>query len=159
MEKKLRRKSSFRLNPVIEALQELLHNRIAETQEDICHELEKKGFDVNQTKVSRLLRKVGAVKVKNERGIVVYSLPNEPGPPTLRTPLRDLIIDITRNEALVVIYTHPGIASMVARLLDYNKTTSQILGTIAGDDVVFVAPKSLSKIQEMEREIKDLFEM
>lgn len=141
---------------LIEALKDLLMEREAGTQEDICAVLEKSGYEVNQTKISRLLRKVGAIKVINVRGETVYSLAREPAPPSMNTPIKDLIVDIVANETLVVIFTSPGSASMVARVLDYNQITTKILGTIAGDDAIFVAPKSIHEIQKLTAEIKGL---
>lgn len=142
---------------LLNAFRSLLLGRKANSQEEICSELEKQGFDINQSKASRMLRKIGAIKVVNEHGQTVYSLAREPAPPTLYTPLRDLIVDIVSNEVLVVIYTSPGSASMVARVLDYNQITSEILGTIAGDDTIFVTPKSIKHIDVLTQEIKTLF--
>ena len=144
------------LQSLIEALRTLLLERRANTQEDICAVLEKQGYDVNQSKVSRLLRKMGAIKVINEEGVTSYSLAREPAPPTMNTPIRDLILDIVSNETLVVIFTSPGSASMVARVLDYHQITSHILGSIAGDDTIFVAPKSVKDIRKLTEEIKSL---
>jgi transcriptional regulator of arginine metabolism len=142
---------------LIEALKALLRGRQASSQEEIRAHLEKKGYEVNQSKISRLLRKVSAVKVENKRGEVVYSLPREPAPPAMDTSLRDLILDVVANENVIVIFTSPGSASMIARVLDYQQDSSEILGTIAGDDTIFVAPKSIKKIQKMLKEIKALF--
>lgn len=141
---------------LLEALKTLLLGRKANTQDEICLELEKQGFEINQSKVSRMLRKIGAVKVVNEHGQTIYSLAREPAPPTLTTTMRDLIVDIVSNEVLVVIYTSPGSASMVARVLDYNQISTEILGTIAGDDTIFVAPKSIKEIDVLTQEIKGL---
>ena len=153
MESKKKAQNSHSL---VEALRELLMGREASSQENICSELEKDGYQINQSKVSRLLRKIGAVKVVNAKGQTVYSLPREPAPPTLNTSLRDLIVDVVANEALVVIFTSPGSASMVARILDYMQLTSEILGTIAGDDTIFVAPKSIKEINKLYKEIHSL---
>jgi transcriptional regulator of arginine metabolism len=60
------------------------------------------------------------------------------------------------NETLVVIFTSPGSASMVARVLDYNQITTEILGTLAGDDTIFVAPKSVKDTLKLKAEIKGL---
>jgi len=139
-----------------DALRTLLMGRKATTQEDICIALEKLGYEINQSKASRLLRKIGAIKVVNERGQTVYSLAREPAPPSLNTPLKNLIIDIIANETLVVIFTSPGSASMVARVLDYNQMSTAILGSIAGDDTIFVAPKSIKDIHKLTDEIKSL---
>lgn len=142
---------------LVEALKELLFGREAQTQDDISAALVKKGFDVNQSKISRLLRKLGAIKVENTKGHTVYSLPREPSPPTLKTELRELILDVVANEAMVVIYTSPGSASMVARMLDYAQIDTDILGTVAGDDTIFVAPKSIKETKALKDEIKALF--
>lgn len=139
-----------------DALRTLLLGRKESTQEDICAALEKLGYEINQSKASRLLRKIGAVKVVNEQGLTVYSLAREPAPPSMNTPLRNLILDIVSNETLVVIFTSPGSASMVARVLDYNQITTEILGTIAGDDTIFVAPKTIKEIEKLTEEIKEL---
>jgi len=141
---------------LVEALRYLLLGRKANTQEDICASLEKQGYAINQSKVSRLLRKIGAIKIVNAKGQTVYSLPREPAPPSMATPLKNLILDIVANETLVVIFTSPGSASMIARVLDYNQITTEILGTIAGDDTIFVAPKSVKDIHKLSEEIKTL---
>ena len=141
---------------LVEALRALLMGRKASTQENICAALERLGYEINQSKASRLLRKVGAIKVVNVHGQTVYSLPREPAPPSMNTPIRNLILDIVANEAIVVIFTSPGSASMVARVLDYNQITTEILGTIAGDDTIFVAPKSIKETQKLTAEIKSL---
>jgi len=150
------KKRNKKAEPLVDALRVLLMGRKASSQEAICASLEKLGYEINQTKVSRLLRKIGAIKVENEQGQTVYSLPREPAPPSMNTQIRDLILNIVANEALVVIFTSPGSASMVARVLDYNQITTEILGTIAGDDTIFVAPKTIKDIQKLTEEIKGL---
>lgn len=142
---------------LVEALKELLFSREAQTQDDLSAALIKKGFEVNQSKISRLLRKMGAIKVENTKGQTVYSLPREPSPPTPKTELKELILDVLANEALVVIFTSPGSASMVARMLDYAQIDTDILGTVAGDDTIFVAPKSIKETKALKDEIKALF--
>jgi transcriptional regulator of arginine metabolism len=135
------------------ALKLLLEGRTAHTQEQICMELEAQGFEVNQSKISRLLKKVNAIKVENRHGQAVYSRAREPAPPTIHTPLKQLILNVVANETLVVIFTSPGSASMVARMLDHHEVSSEILATIAGDDTIFVAPKTIESIQVLQREI------
>jgi transcriptional regulator of arginine metabolism len=141
---------------LLDALRLLLMGRKASSQEALCSALENLGYEMNQTKVSRLLRRIGAIKVENEEGQTVYSLPREPAPPSMNTQIKELILDIVANETLVIIFTSPGSASMVARVLDYKQITTEILGTIAGDDTIFVAPKKVKEIRKLTEEIKDL---
>lgn len=137
-------------------LRTLLQEGNVTTQEDICSALEAQGHAINQSKVSRLLRKVGAVKSKNEDGQIVYRLPMEPAPPTLSSRLSGLVIGMVSNESMIIINTSPGSAQLLARILDYHKNTIHTLGSIAGDDTIFIAPKSTQKIDETLQAIKQL---
>jgi transcriptional regulator of arginine metabolism len=131
---------------LIKDLKSLLLQGIAETQENICIALEAKGHVINQSKISRLLKKINAVKSKNEKGEMIYRLPHDILPPSIDTTLSELIIDVTDNEVMIIIRTSPGSASLIARIIDNKKC--QIIGTIAGDDTIFIAPKSVKKIKE-----------
>ena len=131
---------------IIDDLRTLLLAGKVSTQENICQTLEKQGHPVTQSKISRMLRKVGAVKAKNEVGQIVYRLPREPAPPTLTSRLADLIMEITANETTIVVNTSPGAAQLIARILDHHKGKVGIIGTIAGDDTIFVIPASVKLI-------------
>ena len=110
----------------------------------------------NQSKISRLIRKLDAIKSKNEFGQIVYRLGREPAPPTTTTQLSNLIIDVVANETIIIVNTSPGAAQLIARVLDYHKDKIQIIGTIAGDDSIFIAPASIKMINDSLREIKNL---
>lgn len=108
--------------------------------------LEAKGHIINQSKVSRLLRKINAVKSTNDKGEMIYRLPHDLIPPSVNTSISDLVIDIVANEVLIIIKTSPGSASLIAKIIDTKKCLT--IGTIAGDDTIFVAPQSVQKIKE-----------
>lgn len=137
-------------------LRDLLIQGTVSTQEEICDALEAKGHEVNQSKISRLLRKVGAVKSKNESGQIVYRLPKEPAPPTPNTKLSSLIINTLSNETCVIVHTSPGSASMVARLLDHKREYCGILGTIAGDDTILIIPDSIEQTEDTLQRVKEV---
>ncbi len=143
---------------LLEALRTILQTGQAATQDAISEALTAQGFSVNQSKISRLLRKVGAVKMSNSQKQVIYSLPKEPPPLSPDSPLSGLIVDIVRNETLIIVRTSPGSASMIARLLDFNQEDTAILATIAGDDTIFVVPKSITDIEQTLLEIKHLLQ-
>jgi transcriptional regulator of arginine metabolism len=128
----------------IEALRKLLSQGKLSTQDELREELESLSFKVTQSTISRDLRRLGAVKAVDPQGRTVYRLPEEASMPVAATAsLRDLIIDIRTNGSIVVLHTTPGSASLVARHLDHVRPGG-ILGTIAGDDTIFVAPADLS---------------
>lgn len=131
---------------LIQDLKSLLLQGDTTTQETICAALIEKGHPVNQSKVSRLLRKINAIKSKNAQGEMIYRLPHDVVPPSITTSLSELIIEIVCNETLIIIKTSPGSASLIARMIDDHEC--QVLGTLAGDDTIFIAPRSVKKIQE-----------
>lgn len=142
--------------PISEALKALIREGTAGTQAALVAALRAKGYDVSQSKVSRLLRKLMALKIKDEHGQTIYTLPKEPMPPSSKSTLTHLILNVQANESLVIIQASPGSASLIARMLDYHEPTSTILGTIAGDDTIFVAPKSVRHIQKTLQEVQQL---
>ena len=66
------------------------------------------------------------------------------------------MIDVQANEANIIVTTSPGAAQLIARVLDYHKNQLNILGTIAGDDTIFIAPKHTTKMAESVKLIKDV---
>lgn len=141
---------------LLAALSEILRKGSASTQQEICEALAAQGFSINQSKISRLLHKLAAIKFKDPQGQTGYRLPKELAPPPTQTPLTQLILKIAANEHLVIIQTSPGSASLIARMLDYQNSESEILATLAGDDTIFVAPKSVKRIQHTLNEVKNL---
>lgn len=139
-----------------EALRQLLLAGLASTQDALCAQLEAKGHAVNQSKISRMLRKMGAVKAKNERNQLVYSLPKEPAPPSTMSSLGNLVLHIVANEMVIILHTSPGSASLIARMLDYHHEKIGILGTVAGDDTILVLPKSIHTTADTLNHIKML---
>lgn len=136
--------------PRIEVIKELLTSSEISTQEELAEELERRGYAATQSTISRELRKVGAVKATTPAGGIVYRLPQQVVaiPTAIPTQsLADMMLDIQHNGSMIVMHTTPGSASLVARFLDETKPAG-ILGTIAGDDTIFVAPASTKKIDE-----------
>lgn len=143
----------------LSVLRQLIREGEASTQEELCEALRKKKFDVTQSTVSRDLRRIGAVKTTNSEQEVVYVLPEDHQSLRARvhTSLDGLLTEIQANENMIVLHTTPGSASLVARHLDSLKMNLGILGTIAGDDTIFVVPESVRKISNVIKKIKDEF--
>ena len=89
---------------------------------------------------------------------MVYCLPVELGVPTTSSPLKNLVLDIDYNSALIVIHTSPGAAQLIARMLDSLGKAEGILGTIAGDDTIFITPTRDTPIEDLFAAVLDLFE-
>ena len=142
----------------LNTLRKLLSEGISSTQEELVDELSQQKFRVTQSTISRDLRKLGAVKAQDPAGRTVYRLPDDINTPSIisGTGFAGLLVNIQHNGSLIVINTTPGSASLVARQLDQTKPEG-ILGTIAGDDTIFVAPVSPRKIEQTIEAISALF--
>ena len=144
---------------LIRAFKALLKEERFGSQSDIVEALKSQGFDnVSQSKVSRMLTRFGAVRTRNAKQEMVYCLPAELGMPTAKSPLRQLVLDVDHNESMVIIRTSPGAAQLIARLLDSVGKAEGVLGTIAGDDTIFIAPLKVSEIEHTLANVKELFE-
>jgi len=142
----------------LEALKKLLSQGEMSTQEELVEKLEKFHFQVTQSTVSRDLRKLGAMKAIDPFRRTVYKLSETADAPILSRSLKDHIMRIEHNESTIVIQTSPGSASLVARHLDRHKPGG-ILGTIAGDDTIFIAPSSARAVKLSIQAIEKSFEI
>lgn len=131
----------------LEALRKLLNQGTLSTQDELREKLERMNFAVTQSTVSRDLRKLAAVKMVDPSGRTVYRLAEETAAPVPTTSLGDLVLGIRTNGSMISVRTSPGSASLIARHIDYALST-EILGTIAGDDTIFVAPANVKNIKQ-----------
>jgi transcriptional regulator of arginine metabolism len=120
-----------------EAVARILRSRSVGTQQELLEALRRAGFRATQATLSRDLARLGARRASRPGGSF-YELP-EAGPADELAALRGLVSAVTANGSLVVIRTHPGSAPAIARAIDLARVP-EVLGTIAGDDTVFVAP-------------------
>lgn len=139
----------------LQTLKKLLQTGAASTQDELVSELKRQKFHVTQSTISRDLSRLNAVKAR-EGGRIVYRLPEDA--PAIATAAAlpnhsNLVLDIRQNESLVIVITTPGSAPLVARLLDQSRFTD-ILGTLAGDDAIFVAPKSIRYVGRLAEKIR-----
>lgn len=127
------------------ALRRLLREGTLSTQEELREKLEKQRFSVTQSTISRDLRKLNAIRATDMEGRVVYRLPDTEVAPPGGDLVRDMVRGVEPAQGFAVIHTAPGTASLVARHLDMRRPAG-LIGTIAGDDAVFLAlPKPADK--------------
>ncbi|SGA26710.1 arginine repressor [Chlamydia abortus] len=79
-----------------------------------------------------------------------YSLPPSIG----ESNIKHLVLSVRHNSSLIVIRTVPGSASWIASLID-NRFTESILGTLAGDDTIFITPTSESTISLIAKDMEN----
>jgi transcriptional regulator of arginine metabolism len=121
-----------------DAVARIIRSRRIGTQEELLSALAGAGFTATQATLSRDLARLGARRVSLPEGGTAYELHAAAEGNGLGA-LRGLVQEITANASLVVIRTHPGSAPAIARAIDLGDVP-EVLGTIAGDDTIFVAP-------------------
>jgi transcriptional regulator of arginine metabolism len=107
----------------------LVQARRITTQQKLLRLLERAGLPATQSSVSRDLEELGIIK---HRGF--YRLPPAPD----GASARGLLSLVPAGDCMLVARCEPGLASGVAREIDHAQI-SEIAGTIAGDDTIFVA--------------------
>lgn len=126
-----------------QAIGDVVRKRRLRTQQELVSALEEKGYRATQATVSRDITEMGLVKVRY-KGTAVYALPSaeavveQSGEQRLAELLQDLPIDVRDSGSLLVIRAVPGTAHALAAALDRARW-DDVLGTIAGDDTLFVA--------------------
>lgn len=111
-------------------LAEVLREHPTGNQTELLKKMKKQGFKTTQASVSRDLSELGAVKVDG-----VYRLPTiEPG----QSAIVDRLHAECAGENLIVLKTGPGHAPVAGVHIDKAKIP-EIIGTIAGDDTIFIA--------------------
>ena len=147
------------MDKLSEAFKALLKEEKFGSQSEIVTALQDQGFEnINQSKVSRMLSKFGAIRTRNTKMEMVYQLPNELSVPATSSPLKNLVLDIDHNDLLIVVKTSPGAAQLIARLLDSVGKSEGILGTIAGDDTIFITPTRGIEMDDLMQTVRLLFE-
>jgi transcriptional regulator of arginine metabolism len=133
---------------------ELISMRAIRTQEELVEALRGDGWDVTQSSVSR---DITALRLVKSDGI--YRRPpsraaSSPDPDRRRVA-EDVIAMETAGEVLIVLHTPAGEASAVGLALDHL-SWPDIIGTIAGDDTIFVATKDAAGQRRVMRELRRL---
>lgn len=132
-------------NSRLEALKMLISSMELSSQEEVLRALKTEGFQLTQATLSRDLKQLKVAKAASMNGKYVYILPNETMYKRVTTPRkatemlqRSGYISVKISGQLAIVKTRPGYASAIAYDIDASDS-DLILGTIAGDDTIFVA--------------------
>ena len=125
----------------------IISSRQLGSQEELLNALQEEGFQLTQATLSRDLKQLKVAKASTMRGNYVYVLPNDTMYKRVSTPgnIRSMmnesgLLSIKFSGNMGVIKTRPGYASAIAWNID-SSDLPQILGSIAGDDTIFVVIK------------------
>lgn len=132
-----------------EKIFKLIKERAVETQEELARLLQNEGFDVTQATVSRDIKKLKLVKVQTQDGSKYVA--SEDAVNRVQTKFKSFLneceakFDYALN--MVVVKCLPGMAQSICAMLDKQEFEVEIVGTIAGDDTVFIVTRSENDAQ------------
>ena len=133
----------------------LISSRQMGSQDEVLQALSKEGVKITQATLSRDMKQLKVAKAATMNGTYIYVLPNETmykrvhgsqlASEMLRIPGFQ---SINFSGNIGVIRTRPGYASSIAYNID-NSDIPEILGTIAGDDTIFIVVRQGCTPQEV----------
>ena len=148
-------------NNRLEALRLIISSQQLGSQDELLNALQKEGFKLTQATLSRDLKQLKVAKAASMSGHYVYVLPNETMYKRVSTPnsIREMMkvpgfVSINFSGNMGIIKTRPGYASSIAWNID-NSDIPEILGTIAGDDTIFIVIKEGVSHQQVVEALSD----
>ena len=135
-------------------IKQIITDNAITTQSALVSALKKEGFKVTQATLSRDMKELGIAWVYTPNG-AKYMLHPEQEEERLTTLIGLEVERIEANESIVLVKTLPGRAQGVAEIIDHLRLPS-VLGTLAGDNTIFVLPRSVKKIKETMNALQDM---
>jgi transcriptional regulator of arginine metabolism len=136
------------------AIKQIINDRTITTQTELSAAMRKSGFRTTQATLSRDMKELGIAWVHTPSG-AKYMLNPEQEEERLTTLIGMEVEHVEANETAVVVKTLPGRAQGVAEIIDRLHLPS-VLGTLAGDNTVFILPRSVKKIKETVGALRDV---
>ena len=137
----------------------LIEKEQIDTQEDLSRRLKEWGFSTTQATISRDIKELRLVKVMTPDGTYKYASAaseNEAGMMgRIRNIFKESVVAINSAQNSVVIKTLPGLDSAAGYAVDALRQPD-IVGSIAGDDTVFVVMSSTEKAETFREEARSL---
>lgn len=141
-----------------EAIIRLIQQNNIETQQELAMRLVEEGYDVTQATVSRDLRQLKLSKVPTGNGhqkYVVYQNDERQLSEKYVNVLKEGFVSMDMAQNILVVKTVSGMAMAVAAALD-SMQYPQIVGTIAGDDTIMMAIRTVEDTKVIMEQIYSL---
>jgi transcriptional regulator of arginine metabolism len=129
--------------------------RIA-SQEELMEGLLRRNIEVSQSTLSRDIQELRLAKSAGMYTVVEHEAPRMPAE-ALRRIVRDFLQGVDVAGTIVVLSTGPGNASTLSQAID-DAGWSEAVGSLAGENTVFVAVRSSGDARKLERRLRELLE-
>ena len=138
---------------------EIISTKDIETQEQLLVELNRAGVSSTQATISRDIKELRIIKELTKFGTYRYTTASKEVKGSFSNRLnaifRECVNGYDYSQNMVVIHTIPGLAAAAASAVD-AMALSVVLGTIAGDDTVFIVMRDQNSAAAFCSEVKNL---
>ncbi|MBQ6053354.1 MAG: arginine repressor [Clostridia bacterium] len=139
---------------------EIVRNEQIETQDELTAKLNREGFSATQATVSRDIKELQLVKILTSENRYRYALPSKTAPSQPLLPskflgiIREGLLSVEQAQNLVVVKCYSGMAQGVCAAID-SLEREGVIGSIAGDDTIFLATRDNSVAKKIVDNIKE----
>ena len=142
-----------------EKILSIIQNNTITTQEELQSHLAQAGFDATQATISRDIKELRLVKALSPTGNYYYTRPMEKQPEVLSLNIDYVFLESIKSVDFagnfVVVKCFPGMANAVCVAVDTG-TWDGLVGTIAGDDTIFLLLRTQRQAEEFADYLKDI---
>ncbi|MCD8355803.1 MAG: arginine repressor [Clostridia bacterium] len=138
---------------------ELIEHNEIETQEELSTRLRSLGYDTTQATVSRDIKDLRLIKILSPSGKYRYATSTQEAETSfvsrLQNIFRECVTGVDAAQNIVVIKTLPALGSAAAMAIDAMRIPNAV-GSISGDDTVFIAMRDNESALEFCEETKNM---
>ncbi len=137
---------------------DIIEKNEIETQEELADALRQRGIQVTQATVSRDIKELRLLKVLTPMGTYKYATADKAENGLTDRFIRMLaesVLSVAASANMIVIKTLSGSASVAAEALD-SFHWPEVLGTIAGDNTIFMVVRTLDEVQTVVDRIQEM---
>ncbi len=142
-------------------IKDIIRKNTVRTQDSLLELLKEAGINATQATLSRDIKELQIVKISDQQDGMKYAcstvLSGEASSYRFKNVLMDAVRSITPAENIVVIKSYPGMGSAVGASIDMLHD-EQIVGSLAGDDTVFIVMKNKEEAEIFTEELKGILE-
>ncbi len=141
-----------------ETILRIIEENEIDTQEELAKRLRDQGYKVTQATVSRDIKELRLIKISGQQGTYCYSKPGKHESAVSSRMIRmlsDSVVSIDYAGQMIVVKTLSGSANMACEAID-SLNWKEVLGTIAGDNTIFLAVRNEDDAADIAGRIKKL---
>jgi transcriptional regulator of arginine metabolism len=131
---------------------DIVRSKPIQTQEDLSAELAREGMSVTQATISRDIKELRLIKAPVGDGSYRYTVPVDRNIEDINRRIervfREAVISVEDSDNIVVVKTLEGAAQAIGAIVD-DLDWPEIVGSLAGDDTIFVVVKPADKAPEI----------